>query len=182
MPSLSLNEIAILVVVLVAAVIDLRTRKIYNVITFPAAALGVLSNFMLGGWQAALWAIAGWCVGACIMIFPHPKKKLGMGDAKLMAAIGAFLGLKGMLLCFFYFCIIYGMIAAIKMAMTIPWKQLATMFRFISSGAGAPKGGIDTEKVLKAMKEPIALAPAIAAGTVLGILLAKPTLNFMGFY
>ena len=50
-----------------------------------------------------------------------------------------------------------------------------------SQGIAAVKGGIDTEKVLKAMKEPIALAPIIAAGTVMGIFLAEPTLRFMGF-
>jgi len=43
MPELTFNQIAILLVVAVAAVIDVKTTKIPNVITFPAAAVAMTS-------------------------------------------------------------------------------------------------------------------------------------------
>src|ERR1700721_3005694 len=98
MQSLPIIPIVAIIVAVVAAVIDMKTTKIPNLLTFPAALVGIALNFALLGWQAGLFAILGWFVGALIMVGLDWKKKMGFGDAKLMAAMGAFLQWKGVLI------------------------------------------------------------------------------------
>lgn len=182
MPTFSIAQIALLVIVTVAGIIDWKTKKIFNVITFPAAALGIVLNFMSGGWQAALVAVAGWIVAVAIMIVPDhvlmKKPKMYFGDAKLMAAIGAFVGPGGVLLTFLFFSIIYGLVAVTKTASVFPWQKMSM----------AMKTGVVTddflqdEKLQSALKSKIPLGPSIAVGTFLAIILQKPTLDLLGFH
>jgi len=182
MPTFSIAQIALLVIVTVAGIIDWKTKKIFNVITFPAAALGIVLNFMSGGWQAALVAVAGWIIAVAIMIVPDhilmKKPKMYFGDAKLMAAIGAFVGPGGVLLTFLFFSIIYGLVAVAKTASVFPWQKMSM----------AMKTGVVTddflqdEKLQSALKSKIPLGPSIAVGTFLAIVLQKPTLDLLGFH
>lgn len=78
----------------IAALTDLRNQKIYNWNTYPGILLALAFNFREGGSTAledALWGFAG-CGGVmlvCFVLFPD----LGGGDVKLMAMLGAGLGL-----------------------------------------------------------------------------------------
>ena len=184
MPDLnfSISQIAILVIVFGAGMIDIRTTKIYNVITFPAAAIGIIVNAMMGGWQAALMAVAGWFLAVLIMVFPDRKRKMAFGDAKLMAAVGAFLGPGGVLLAFFYFSLCYGLIAFYKFVRAFPWMQFFKLFKLLGPNVGVAHESMDTEGLSKTMKASIPLGPAIAIGTLLAIVLQKQTLQFMGFH
>jgi prepilin signal peptidase PulO-like enzyme (type II secretory pathway) len=170
-----------LAVTVVASIIDLRTRKIPNFLTFPAAALGIILSFFVAT-NTGLMAILGWIVGAGIMIAFNlfgNKKKMGFGDAKLIAAVGAFLGLK-VCIAWGYFAVLYGLVAAFKFVTAIPWRYFGDLLKGATIGVAAP---LDTEAVQKlntVMNEPIPLAPLIALGTLASILLDKPTLQFLG--
>ncbi len=87
--------------------IDLERRLLPDVITFPGIALGLLLALVLphlSFWDAALGALAGgllfylvaWGYAAWM-----GKQGLGGGDIKLMAMIGAFLGVKSLPLIIF---------------------------------------------------------------------------------
>lgn len=183
MPALTFNQIAVLVIVTVAAIIDVRTLKIYNVITFPAGLLGIVSNAITGGWQGALWAVAGYILGALIMIFPHPKSKMWMGDAKMMAAIGAFFGPVYVLVTFFYFCISFGVMSMAILSTTIPWKELFKFFRVLGLHVGMARESIDMEEFTRQRKAPIPIGPAIAVGAWLTVFIGQATLvDFMGVH
>ncbi len=156
--------------------------KIYNVITFPAGAIGIISNTITYGWKGALWAVAGYILGALIMIFPHPKNKMWWGDAKLMAAIGSFIGPIYVLVNFFYFCLSFGVISIVKMAFAVPWKEIFKFFRALGLHVGMAREALDMEEFTKTKKEPIAIGPAIAIGAYLTFFFGKATLEFMGFH
>lgn len=85
---------AMLLLTAVAAVTDVRRQKIFNWTTYPGILAGIALNALTGGWPAAEESLLGFlaCGGvmlACFVFFPD----LGGGDVKLIAMLGAGLGL-----------------------------------------------------------------------------------------
>jgi prepilin signal peptidase PulO-like enzyme (type II secretory pathway) len=77
------------------ALIDLEHKVLPNVLTVPGIVLGLV--FALLGWTSFFWAsVLGAAVGFLLMflIALISRGGMGMGDVKLMAMIGAFLGWK----------------------------------------------------------------------------------------
>jgi prepilin peptidase CpaA len=75
-----------------AAVTDLSSRRIPNLLTFGSAALALAYHAVDGGaWGFAL-ACAGWLVGAACFFPFFALGGMGAGDVKLVAALGAWLG------------------------------------------------------------------------------------------
>ena len=83
-----------LIIASLACVTDLNTRRIPNGLTFGAALLGFLYQFLSGGLDGFGHAALGWLVGALIFSVPFALRGLGGGDVKLLAALGAWLGWK----------------------------------------------------------------------------------------
>jgi len=88
---------------LVLFVIDLQHRILPNVITLPGIVAGLLLSEVAGpGWKDSLIGIAagGGVLWAIAEVYYRLRKQegLGMGDVKMLAMIGAFLGWKLMLL------------------------------------------------------------------------------------
>ncbi len=170
------TQIACLIVVAIAAAIDMRTMKIPNLLTFPAAALGILMSYLSHGARGAIWAAAGWLVGAAVVSATKLcLRQVGYGDVKLIAAVGAFLGPALVLLTYFYFCLCFGVYAFARVAVCVPWQAIV-----IGLLAGRV-GPLPLEKLATTLKAPVPLGPAIAAGTLLAILLERQTMQFLGF-
>jgi len=88
---------------IVLFVIDLQHRILPNVITLPGIVAGLLLSEVAGpGWLASLIGMAagGGMLWAIAEVYYRVRKEegLGMGDVKMLAMIGAFLGWKLMLL------------------------------------------------------------------------------------
>jgi prepilin peptidase CpaA len=71
---------------------DLRWRRIPNYLTFPAFALGLLLSGITSGWIGLLLSLSGALLAPCLVSLMHGGRGPGMGDLKLAATIGAFLG------------------------------------------------------------------------------------------
>jgi prepilin peptidase CpaA len=71
---------------------DVRTRRIPNRLTFPAAALGVVAATVAHGGHGAVASGAGLLVGLALFFPLFVLRGLGAGDVKLMGALGAWLG------------------------------------------------------------------------------------------
>lgn len=81
---------AILIVVLIICIFtDLKKRKIYNKVIFPALFTALFFQLITGGWDAFIIALIGFLVGLSILLIPYLLGGMGAGDVKLLALIGA---------------------------------------------------------------------------------------------
>ena len=75
-----------------ACVTDLRSRRIPNVLTGTAVVCAVVFHLATGGWSAAGWSALGLCIGTVLFLPMFALRGMGAGDVKLLAAVGAWLG------------------------------------------------------------------------------------------
>ncbi len=75
-----------------AAVTDWRMHRIPNWLTVPAAVLGLAYHSLAPTGWGVLVSLAGFAVGFGLLLIPWLCGGGGMGDVKLLAALGAWLG------------------------------------------------------------------------------------------
>lgn len=79
---------------------DLRYRKLPNWLTFSLLLAGLIANTWLAGISGLLDALGGGALGLVLLLpFYLLKKGMGAGDVKMVAAIGAVLGIQDGLFC-----------------------------------------------------------------------------------
>lgn len=99
------------VIILTAAITDLRTRKIPNWLTLSSVPLGLALGFVFGGLQGLAYAFGAMLL-ALVIYFPlYALRAMGAGDAKLMAAIATFIGPMMWLHLFFAASLLGGLVA-----------------------------------------------------------------------
>ncbi len=100
---LFLSRVVFAFALVVLFFVDLQQRILPNVITVPGIALGLaFSLFGPPGWRASLIGIAVGGGGLFLLAEAYYRLRneegLGMGDVKMLAMVGAFLGWQSMLL------------------------------------------------------------------------------------
>jgi prepilin peptidase CpaA len=78
----------------ISAIVDFRSQKIPNLITFPAIIIALLYHFFTNGINGLAFGALGLATGIGLLIIPYSLGIMGAGDAKLMGAVGAILGSK----------------------------------------------------------------------------------------
>jgi prepilin peptidase CpaA len=81
-----------LAVLAVATFTDLRSRRIPNWLVFPFLLAGFVVSGALHGWAGIGHSLAGMALGALLFGVLCALGGMGMGDVKLVAAIGAWIG------------------------------------------------------------------------------------------
>ncbi len=151
----------------VAAVFDLRLHRIPNYITVPAALLGLAYHGLMPGGFGLLSSLAGFAIGFGLLLLPWLLGGGGMGDVKLLAALGAWLG---PLLILVAFAISIGMACCVAMVLLT--------YRSCKHGMGKTKqqllGSVDPAQrklgrtVAKRRVLPFAVPVALSTWCVLG--------------
>jgi prepilin peptidase CpaA len=75
-----------------AAFTDWRVHRIPNYLTVPAAVLGLVYNSFMPSGLGPIWSLVGFGIGFPLLLLPWLLGGGGMGDVKLLAALGAWLG------------------------------------------------------------------------------------------
>lgn len=103
----------LMVVAGVAAIWDLRWRRIPNWLVLPALLLGFLLNGFLYSWDGLGRAAVGFGLALLIYLPLYTLRGMGGGDVKLMAALGAIAGWRYWLVIFFFTAILGGVLAIV---------------------------------------------------------------------
>src|SRR2546430_2125666 len=83
---------ALFTFVAACCLLDLRTRRIPNVISGTGIVLGAALNALYYGPTGLLWSLLGAAFVVAVLLAPFAVGGLGGGDVKMMAAVGALLG------------------------------------------------------------------------------------------
>jgi prepilin peptidase CpaA len=159
-PTAALNGL-LLITLGWAVVTDLKSRRISNRLTYPAAALGLAIHTATGGWGGLATSALGLLLGLGLLLLPFYLGAMGGGDVKLLAAIGALQGPQFVLMTAVYAGLAGGVLA---LGYLIRQRGLAAAVRYSAGGwvggvrPDAPKAGA------------IPYGPAIAAGALIVLL------------
>jgi prepilin peptidase CpaA len=170
------RDVALLLIALalavIAAVFDVRQRRIPNRLTYPGIVLGLVLRGLLFGWKGLGSAVAGLLLAGGVMLLFYAVRAMGAGDVKLMAAVGSLVG-PGHAVVVLLATAICGGVMAIGYAvyrgqMWATVRNVASVLRFHAwAGLQAhPELNLDNPT---ALRMPYGLA--IAAGTLYALLL-----------
>ena len=110
-------EALLLLVVLGAAVYDVRYRRIPNWLSMSGVLLGLgLNAFLYQGWPGVRLSLQGLGMGFGVYFLLYMVRAMGAGDVKLMAAVGAIIGWRDWFGTFLITAIIGGLMALILVA------------------------------------------------------------------
>ena len=102
-PARLLLNLSFVAVLIALSFIDLDTLRLPDILTLPLLGIGLLGAFLIpgnpSGWESVLSALgAGGLFWIIARVYPQG---MGLGDVKLVAALGAFLGFPSIFLAVF---------------------------------------------------------------------------------
>ena len=159
-------------ILMVAAVNDLRFQKIPNLLTYPSIGIALVCHFIINGLDGLLYSAGGLAIGIAVFILPYLMGRMGAGDAKLMGAVGAILGAKGVFIAFLFTAITGGIYALLLLLVRRRdfkgfWQRnLATLKTLIFT-----RQFITIHKDSKEKEPRLCYGLAIALGTMLFVFL-----------
>lgn len=165
--------IGLLLLLLAAAWLDLRSRRIPNVLVFPGAVAGVMSNALLPqemGGLGVFDSLGGLGVGLLLLLPLYLLRAMAAGDVKLMAMTGAFLGVRG-ITC----ALLYVLLAGGVLALGAAWHQgklrrllrNVKMMLFTAAAKGSKGGGLASGNMTEPAADFIGKLPGLPYGVAI---------------
>ncbi len=118
-----------LIVLAIATFTDLRSRRIPNWLVLPFMVLGLVLSAWHGGWHGLGQSLAGLALGAMVFGVLSWMGGMGMGDVKLCAAMGAWIGPSQLLLAM----VVTGVAGGV---MAVVWAAAGGFLGELFSGSG----------------------------------------------
>lgn len=159
------QTIVLLAVTLTAAVTDATRGKVYNWLTYPAAVAGLVLSIVAAP-PAPVESIVGLGLGLLLFGVLRRIGKMGAGDVKLMAAVGALKGPVFLVFASFYVIVAAGLAAIVVLAMKrrlIPTLRWATTLMVSTFVPGVPSRQLGVEQTDMPFAPAIFLGVAYAA-------------------
>jgi prepilin peptidase CpaA len=167
-------SLVVLVVLLVgAAVVDVREHRIPNALVFPGIAVALLLAHLPGGSLSG--SLAGIAVGLAMGLPLYWLRAMGAGDVKLLGMVGAFLGGSDTFVATLVIFAVGGVLGLVAVARRRAFAQLGANLKQMTFG-GLVNTMTSAGPAIDAPARSVGVQPygvAIAAGTVLYIALAK---------
>ena len=157
-----------LIVLAVATFTDIRSRRIPNWLVLPFLLAGIVVSGITSGWHGLGQSLGGMALGALIYGVLAAMGGMGMGDVKLLAGIGAWIGPGQLMLAL----VITGLAGGL---MALGWALIGGFTGELLKGSGDlllgwKKRGTVTPpemKLTNPMARKMPYAPAIAIGTLI---------------
>src|SRR5262245_52293448 len=142
--TLPLPVVVITVASVVAAAIDLWKFKVHNLLTLPLLLSGLVYHGLVGGTAGLTGSVLGMLFGFGSLFLFYVMGGMGGGDVKLMAAVGAWLGMPLILYVFLISAMVMGLYAIVLIVacgrlretwinLQIIWHRLAAIGRHLGA-------------------------------------------------
>jgi len=156
-----------IVLTLIAAVVDFRTRRIPNWLTVPALVAGITMHAATAGWPGAKFSLEGAGLALALALPLVLLRALGAGDWKLVGVVGACLGPILVLFVLFGSILVSGLMAMVELMRAGRTKEtfrnvIVLVRGFVSFGVRPnSKISLDNPELLK-----LPFGVAVAASTI----------------
>jgi len=125
----SLLDVVMVVLLFAAALSDMSTRLIPNLLVGTGLVLAMACHFALSGVAGLVFSFKGLALGMALLIIPFFMGGMGAGDVKLLGMVGAFLGPNMVWNVFLWTALIGG--AAALIYLTVSGRLLGTLKRLL---------------------------------------------------
>lgn len=168
----SVVNLLLIGVLAVACWTDIRESRIPNLLTLPAALLGIAFHGASSGLDGFFFGLWGCAVGVGVLFLPYLLSGMGAGDVKLMGAVGSFLGPRAVFEAFLVSALVGGLYAILLIILRRETfqgffrEQFAALYAAAATRSAAP-----TEIETKRGRPRLRYGLAIALGTITYIVL-----------
>ena len=119
-----LVQCLLLVLLGIAAVIDLRSCTIPNWLTGPAILVGLSVHMVTKQLSGLVFSLEGVALGLGLFVILYVYGWMGAGDVKLFAAVGSFLGPAQTILAAIAIALVGGLLALVVLGFHQGWRRM----------------------------------------------------------